>query len=129
MLAISSRSFIQLSMLEDSHAIVAKYNLCFCLNFCLLGFTIQFARIFCISSPKLLTNRHSGSYFSTTVRRKSLAVFALLEHFSFSLSTHFLPCTCFPYFFLSCLQKHLSFMSTKTFAFCVKKNILQFAAE
>ena len=54
-------------------------------------------------------------YFSITLRRKSLAIFALLAHFSFSLSTHFLPCTCFLYFF--------SFMPAKTFVFRVSKNI------
>ena len=59
----------------------------------------------------LQTDRHSGSYFSTTLRRKSLAIFSLLAHLSFSLSTHFLPCTCFLYFF--------SFIPAKTFVFRV----------
>ena len=54
-------------------------------------------------------------YFSTSLRRKSLAIFALLAPFSFSLSTHFLPCTCFLYFF--------SFMPAKTFVSRVSKNI------
>ena len=62
------------------------------------------------------SDRHSGSYFSTTLRRKSLAIFALLAHiFSFPLSTHFLPRTCFLYFF--------RFMPAKTFVFSVSKNI------
>ena len=57
----------------------------------------------------LQTDRHSGSYFSITLRRKSLAIFTLLAHFSFSVSTHFHFTSS-----VSCLQKHLPFVSSKT---------------